>query len=82
MVSSGELQICLRWVYEQGVGLLVKTSNEERLKENLDIFNWALSDEESEKINQIAQSRGFDGDTFISANGPFKSVEEFWDGEV
>ncbi|XP_010272067.1 PREDICTED: non-functional NADPH-dependent codeinone reductase 2-like [Nelumbo nucifera] len=75
-------QICLRWVYEQGVGLLVKTSNEERLKENLDIFNWALSDEESEKINQIAQSRGFDGDTFISANGPFKSVEEFWDGEV
>nr|DAD34699.1 TPA_asm: hypothetical protein HUJ06_005339 [Nelumbo nucifera] len=75
-------QVCLRWVYEQGVGLLVKSCSERRLEENLDIFNWALSEEESEKIGQIPQRRGLSGEVFVSENGPFNSVEDFWDGEV
>ncbi|EXB67442.1 hypothetical protein L484_009522 [Morus notabilis] len=43
-------QVCLRWVYEQGVSLLVKSFNKERMKENLDIFDWKLSGEESAKM--------------------------------
>ncbi|KAG7949772.1 hypothetical protein I3843_13G079700 [Carya illinoinensis] len=39
-------QISLRWVYEQGVCVLVKSFNKERIKENLDIFDWKLSPEE------------------------------------
>ncbi|KAF8399348.1 hypothetical protein HHK36_015213 [Tetracentron sinense] len=75
-------QVCLRWVYEQGVIVLVKSFNEERMKENLEIFDWALSQEESKKITQLPQYRGLSGDSFVSVNGPFKSVEEFWDGEI
>ncbi|KAK9090533.1 hypothetical protein Sjap_023710 [Stephania japonica] len=51
-------QVCLRWVYEQGVTLLVKSFNEERMKVNLDIFEWELSEEDLKKINEIPQSRG------------------------
>ncbi|CAK9182509.1 unnamed protein product [Ilex paraguariensis] len=40
-------QICLRWAHEQGLGVLVKSFNKERMKQNLEIFNWALSEDES-----------------------------------
>lgn len=75
-------QVCLRWVYEQGVIFLVKSFNKERMKENLDIFDWKLSVEESEKISRIPQRRGFLAEEFISDDGPYKSVEDLWDGEV
>lgn len=52
------------------------------MKQNLEIFDWALSDEESKKIGQIPQSRRRNGEEFISLNGPFKTLEEFWDGEL
>ncbi|XP_042504446.1 bifunctional protein STORR-like isoform X2 [Macadamia integrifolia] len=72
-------QVCLRWVHEQGVIVLVKSFNEERMKENLDIFDWVLREEDYQKISQIQQCRGFPTDDFVSAEGPFKSAEEFWD---
>ncbi|CAL5339100.1 unnamed protein product [Camellia sinensis] len=75
-------QVCLRWVYEQGVSVLVKSFNKERIKENLDIFDWMLSPEESQKIDRIPQQRGCLGLQFISDQGPYKSVEEFWDEEI
>ncbi|EEF42265.1 non-functional NADPH-dependent codeinone reductase 2 [Ricinus communis] len=75
-------QICLRWAYEQGVCVLVKSFNRERMKENLDIFNWTLTEEESKRITEIPQRRGSSGEDYISDTGPFKTLEELWDGEI
>jgi len=60
----------------------VKSFNKERMKENLDIFDWSLSVEERDKIRQIPQKKGFPGLEFISPDGPYKSPEEFWDEEI
>jgi 3''-deamino-3''-oxonicotianamine reductase len=38
-------QVCLRWVYEQGDCLVVKSFDEARMKENLDIVDWELTEE-------------------------------------
>lgn len=76
-------QIALRWVYQQGASVIVKSFNKERMKENLQIFGgWELSDEEIIKIQQIPQCRGFKGKEFVHSNGPYKSVEELWDGDI
>ncbi|KAE8036943.1 hypothetical protein FH972_009574 [Carpinus fangiana] len=75
-------QVSLRWVYEQGVSVLVKSFNKERMKENLDIFDWKLSPEDSQKISQIPQRKGFPGIEFIFDEGPYKSLSELWDGEI
>ncbi|KDP38189.1 hypothetical protein JCGZ_04832 [Jatropha curcas] len=75
-------QVCLRWVYEQGVSVAVKSFNKERMKENLMIFDWELSKEELDMIDQIPQSRGHLCEYFISNEGPYKSPFEFWDGEI
>ena len=39
-------QIILRWIYQEGVISLPKSVNEERMKGNIDIFDFALTDEE------------------------------------
>ncbi|KAF2305712.1 hypothetical protein GH714_007707 [Hevea brasiliensis] len=42
-------QVCLRWVHEQGVSVVVKSFNKERMKENLKIFDWELSEEDLQR---------------------------------
>lgn len=50
-------QISLRWLHEQGVSFVVKSFNKERMKQNLDIFDWSLSGEELNKISHIPQRK-------------------------
>lgn len=76
------MQVALRWAYEQGAVVVMKSFNKERLKQNIKIFDWALSDEDSKKIAEIPQIRANLATAFISPTGPFKSVEELWDGEL
>ncbi|OMO72592.1 Aldo/keto reductase [Corchorus olitorius] len=75
-------QVCLRWAYEQGVCVLVKSFKEERMKENLDIFDFELSPEELHKISLLPQHKGYPALEFVSDDGPYKSLEELWDGEI
>lgn len=51
------MQISLRWIYEQGVSFVVKSFNTERMKQNLEIFDWSLTEEELNKISQIPQRK-------------------------
>ncbi|XP_010543968.1 PREDICTED: non-functional NADPH-dependent codeinone reductase 2-like [Tarenaya hassleriana] len=75
-------QVSLRWAYEQGVSMVVKSFNRERLEENLHIFEWSLTKDENQRIaTQIPQRRVVLGEPYISPKGTIKSVEEMWDGE-
>ncbi|KAL5225221.1 hypothetical protein ABZP36_011860 [Zizania latifolia] len=74
-------QVCLRWVYEQGDCIIVKSFNERRMQENLGIFDWELTDADRYKISAIPESRGV-RDFFVHESGPYKTADEFWDGEI
>lgn len=51
-------QIVLRWEIEQDmVAAIPRTSNPERLRENLDIFDFALSDEERRQLTELTRRR-------------------------
>lgn len=73
------LQVALRWIIEQGATPIVKSFNSERMKENLKLFDWELSETDSEKIKQIPQHRGFSGERFVNEFGPYKTPQDFWD---
>ncbi|KAL6186465.1 hypothetical protein ACLB2K_042585 [Fragaria x ananassa] len=75
-------QICIRWVYQVGATLAVKSYNKERLKHNVQVFDWELSEEDLDKIGQIPQHRMMLREGYVTANGPYKSLEELWDGEL
>ncbi|KAG8500151.1 hypothetical protein CXB51_004493 [Gossypium anomalum] len=75
-------QVCLRWAFEQGLSFVVKSFNKERMRENLHIFDWGLSLDDYKKFNEIKQRRLLPKLAMVSPNGPFKSLEELWDGEI
>jgi 2,5-diketo-D-gluconate reductase B len=52
------IQVTLRWLVQQdGVVAIPKSTRTERLKENLAVFDFALTDEEMERIGAIAGNR-------------------------
>ena len=46
-------QIILRWIYQEGVISLPKSTNLERMKGNIDIFDFELTNEEMEAIRAL-----------------------------
>ena len=51
-------QVCLRWLVQQNVSAIPRTSRIERLSENIDIFDFALSDEEMRQISRMGSAKG------------------------
>ena len=48
-------QVVLRWLIEQDLVVLAKTVRPERMKENLDVFDFSLDDEDRELIKSLDQ---------------------------
>lgn len=51
-------QVCLRWLVQQKVVAIPRTSRVERLSENIDIFDFELSDDEMARIAALASPHG------------------------
>ena len=52
-------QICLKWALQKGMIVIPKSSSEEHLKANMDIFDWKLSEEDIEQINELGKGKRF-----------------------
>ena len=51
-------QVCLRWLVQQNVSAIPRTSKIERLSENLDVFDFDLSDEEMQVLFGMGSPKG------------------------
>ena len=51
-------QVCLRWLTQQSIAVIPRTSKVERLEENLAIFDFELSDAEMKEIAGLARRGG------------------------
>jgi diketogulonate reductase-like aldo/keto reductase len=51
-------QVCLRWLVQQNVSAIPRTSKIERLSENIEIFDFELSDDEMKQIFRLGSARG------------------------
>lgn len=52
-------QVVLRWGIQQGTSVIPKTSKIERLRENLDVFDFALTDSEMKVISSLDRHQRF-----------------------
>jgi diketogulonate reductase-like aldo/keto reductase len=50
-------QVVLRWNIQKGIVTIPKSSHEERLAENIDIFDFRLSDDEIKQIDKLDRNR-------------------------
>ena len=51
--SKNAGQVILRWIYQEGVISLPKSTNPERMRGNIDIFDFELTDKEMESIQAL-----------------------------
>jgi len=51
-------QICLRWLVQQKVPAIPRTSRIERLSQNIDVFDFELSDDEMQRIFALGSAKG------------------------
>src|SRR4029079_3316553 len=51
-------QVCLRWLVQQNVAAIPRTSRIERLSENIDVFDFALSEPEMQQVSRLASPKG------------------------
>lgn len=52
-------QIVLRWGVQRGTSIIPKTSNPERLSENIDLFDFELTQEEMQLISRLNRNQRF-----------------------
>ncbi|KAL9685206.1 hypothetical protein QQ045_022654 [Rhodiola kirilowii] len=76
-------QVALRWGLQMGHSVLPKSTNESRIKENFDVFDWSIPQELIAKFSEIGQARLLRGTSFVHHTyGNYKTIEELWDGEI
>ncbi len=51
-------RFCLRWLVQQNVAAIPRTSKLERLSENFEIFDFELSDVDMRLISEMASPKG------------------------
>ncbi len=71
-------QVVLRWGVQRGTSIIPKTTKRERLKENLDIFDFELTDEEMSAISGLNQNRRFN-DPAVFAEAAFNTFYPIYD---
>lgn len=57
-------QIMLRWALQHNVIVIPKSSNPERIKENSDIFDFNISNEDMEELNSLNENMRFSPDPY------------------
>jgi diketogulonate reductase-like aldo/keto reductase len=75
-------QVALRWGVQKGHSVLPKSTSQERIKANIDVYGWSIPGDLFAKFSEIEQEKLFRADFFVHPEGVFKSVEELWDGEI
>jgi D-xylose reductase len=77
-VERTSAQVLLRWGVQRGTSVIPKTSNTDRMVENLDIFNFELSDQQMQDISDLNQNRRFNdpGDFGEAAFNTFLPIYE------
>jgi len=51
-------QVALRWGVQMGHSVLPKSTNEERIRANIDVYDWSIPDELFAKFSEIEQASG------------------------
>ncbi|KAH7283187.1 hypothetical protein KP509_35G065300 [Ceratopteris richardii] len=76
-------QVALIWGLDNGVSVIPKSFNRTRMEENLQMFDWHLTEQDHEAIGKLKQRRNSPAYAFCHPEfGSYKTIQDLWDGEV
>lgn len=63
--------------------MIVKSFNEERLKENIGALDLKLDDRDLLEIEKMKEWKIMRGDCYVNqATSPYKTIQDLWDDEI
>ncbi|KAL3675710.1 hypothetical protein R1sor_025658 [Riccia sorocarpa] len=71
-------QVSFRWGIQMGNSVLPKSRRPERLKENFDVFNFYLDDEDKAEIEKLEQKRFLRDDFLCNERSYFKTLARWF----
>uniref|UniRef100_A0A0E0JR04 NADP-dependent oxidoreductase domain-containing protein n=1 Tax=Oryza punctata TaxID=4537 RepID=A0A0E0JR04_ORYPU len=75
-------QVALCWNIQMGHTVLPKSVSEERIKQNIDVYDWSIPEDLLVKFSEIKQVRLLRGNFIVNPQSVYKTHEELWDGEI
>lgn len=63
-VNKTPAQVILRWVAQQGFPTNPRTQNAEHMPQNLDVFDWKLTDSDMQQLSNMPQCAADRGDRY------------------
>ena len=79
--TKSPAQVCIRWALQRHphAVLLVKSCTPEHLKQDLDVTDFKLDDEDMKALDSLPRRRFVSGEIFLSPEGPYRTLQELWD---
>ncbi|KVH94888.1 Aldo/keto reductase [Cynara cardunculus var. scolymus] len=77
-------QVLVRWGIQRGTSVIPKSTNPDRINENMHVFNWELPEQDFNVLSNIPdQKRVLSGEELFvnKKDGPYRSVADIWDHE-
>ncbi|GFQ04705.1 non-functional NADPH-dependent codeinone reductase 2 [Phtheirospermum japonicum] len=76
-------QVALRWGLSKGSSVIVKSFNEERLKENMGALDLKLDDSDILEIEKMEERKIMRGEVYVNhKTSPYKTIQDLWDDEI
>eukprot|EP00483_Globobulimina_turgida_P001485 UN01487 len=54
-IGKSPAQVLQRWIIQQGIAIQTRSMNQTHMKENMDVFDWELTDEDVQTLSTFAQ---------------------------
>lgn len=77
-------QVALSWGLSKGASVIVKSFNQERMKENKGALDLKLRDQEIFEIDsKLGEIKTMRGEVYVNqATSPYKTIQDLWDDDI
>ncbi|PIN21816.1 Aldo/keto reductase family protein [Handroanthus impetiginosus] len=76
-------QVALRWGLSKGASVIVKSFNEERLKENIRALDLKLEEVDLLEIEKMEERKIMRGEVYVNKKtSPYNTIQQLWDDEI
>ncbi|PRX54940.1 aldo/keto reductase family protein [Flagellimonas meridianipacifica] len=58
-LNVSEAKLLLRWVLQNGYSVLTRSTNPQRIKENIDLFDFTIPQSQMQRLNDLNQNQAF-----------------------
>uniref|UniRef100_A0A0A0KXJ6 NADP-dependent oxidoreductase domain-containing protein n=1 Tax=Cucumis sativus TaxID=3659 RepID=A0A0A0KXJ6_CUCSA len=73
-------QVALQWGLLKGSSVIVKSFNEDRLRENFGALDLKLDDQDCLEIEKLEEKKIMRGEYFVNdTTSPYKTIQDLWD---